>query len=61
MLVLSRHIGERIFIGDDITICVIDIRNGNKVRIGVDAPRSVPVMREELVPERGKAEKPPAA
>ena len=47
MLVLSRKVGESIVIGDDVTIWVVDIR-GDKVRIGVDAPREVPVTRSEL-------------
>jgi carbon storage regulator len=50
MLVLSRHLGERIIIGEHpnlITITLIDIR-GDKVRIGVDAPKHVAVNREEI-------------
>lgn len=47
MLVLSRHVDERIFIGDDIIITVVAIR-GDKVRIGVDAPAHMPVHREEV-------------
>lgn len=46
MLVLSRHKGEAIRIGDDITIVVVEIRDG-KVRLGVDAPE-VPVHRSEV-------------
>jgi carbon storage regulator len=48
MLVLSRRIGEKIYIGDNITVTVTDIDRG-KVRLGVEAPRDVPVFREELV------------
>lgn len=47
MLVLSRKIDEKIFIGDDITIVIVDIRN-NKVRIGIEAPNNVDVLREEI-------------
>ncbi len=47
MLVLSRHRGELIRIGDDVSIMVIDIR-GDKVRLGIDAPKEVPVYREEI-------------
>lgn len=50
MLVLSRHINQQIVIGegaDRITICVVDIR-GDKVRLGIDAPNTVPVHREEV-------------
>jgi len=47
MLILGRHPGEKIRIGDDITIEVVDIR-GDKVRLGVDAPMEVPVHRQEV-------------
>jgi carbon storage regulator len=47
MLVLSRKRNEKIIIGGDIEICVVDIR-GDKVRIGVTAPRALPVHREEV-------------
>ena len=47
MLVLSRHRGERIIVGDDIAITVMDIR-GDKVRIGIDAPSEVTIHREEV-------------
>jgi carbon storage regulator len=47
MLVLSRKKEESIIIRDDITITVIGIR-GDKVRLGIDAPRSVPVHRKEI-------------
>ncbi|WP_210479791.1 carbon storage regulator CsrA [Naasia sp. SYSU D00948] len=48
MLVLTRKKGERVMIGDDIVITVIDIR-GDGVRIGFDAPRGVPIQRAEVV------------
>lgn len=51
MLVLTRHPGERIRIGDDIWITVIDIHYG-KVRLGIDAPATVEIMREELIPAK---------
>lgn len=47
MLVLSRYVNERIKIGDDITILVVEV-NGNKVRLGIEAPRSLAVHREEV-------------
>ena len=46
-LVLSRREGERIFIGDDIKITVLQIK-GNTVRIGLDCPRDLPIHREEV-------------
>jgi len=47
MLSLSRKEGERIFIGDDIIITLVQIR-GDKVRIGIEAPKDVSVHREEI-------------
>ena len=47
MLILSRKINEKIMIGDDISISIIEIR-GDQVRIGVDAPKSVKVFRQEV-------------
>lgn len=47
MLVLSRRKGEAVIIGHSVTVTVIDIR-GDQVRVGIDAPRSVPVHREEI-------------
>ena len=47
MLVLSRKKDEKIVIGDKITIMVIEIR-GDKVRLGIDAPRDVTVHRQEV-------------
>jgi carbon storage regulator len=49
MLVLSRKCEEEIFIGDDITITVLEIRY-DKVRIGIVAPKEVPVNRAEIAP-----------
>lgn len=50
MLVVSRKIGERILIGDKIAITVVKVSSG-AVRIGVEAPAEMPVMREELAEE----------
>ncbi|MEX2196690.1 MAG: carbon storage regulator CsrA [Thermoleophilaceae bacterium] len=47
MLIVTRRPGERIMLGPDITVEVMEI-TGNSVRIGIAAPRSVPVYREEL-------------
>jgi carbon storage regulator len=47
MLVLSRKLGEKIQISENITITVLDIDRG-KIRLGIDAPRNVTVLRQEL-------------
>ncbi|MEH6552129.1 MAG: carbon storage regulator CsrA [Pseudomonadales bacterium] len=47
MLVLSRRIGERLIIADNIHISVLGISQG-QVRIGIDAPRNIDIHREEL-------------
>jgi carbon storage regulator len=47
MLILSRKINEKIMIGDDISVSIIEIR-GDQVRIGVDAPKTVKVFRQEV-------------
>lgn len=47
MLVLSRKVGERILIGEDIAVTVVRITGGG-VRIGIEAPVELPVIREEL-------------
>jgi len=47
MLVLSRKVGERIQLGDQITVTLVKIQ-GNTVRIGIEAPPNMPVVREEL-------------
>jgi carbon storage regulator len=49
-LVLSRKRNEKILIGDDISIMIVDIR-GDQVQIGIDAPRGIPVHREEVAIE----------
>jgi len=48
MLVLSRKRDERIVIGDNIVITVVDVR-GDKVRLGIEAPAEVPVHRQEVL------------
>jgi carbon storage regulator len=47
MLIITRRPGEKIMLGDDTVIEVIEV-SGSSVRIGIDAPRSIPVYREEI-------------
>jgi carbon storage regulator len=47
VLILTRRVGENVIVGDDIVISVIEVR-GDAVRIGIQAPRSVTVHREEV-------------
>jgi carbon storage regulator len=52
MLVLSRKLGEKIVIGDNIVVTVVKI-DRNQVRLGIEAPHDVPVYREEIAPSAG--------
>lgn len=48
MLVLSRRVGERLMIGDDVVVTVLEVRSDG-VRLGIDAPRSVVINRAEII------------
>ncbi len=48
MLVITRKIGERFLIGDNIWVTIVDIDNG-RARIGITAPREISIKREEIV------------
>jgi carbon storage regulator len=54
MLILTRRVGETVVIGDDVTITVLGVK-GNQVRVGINAPKSIAVHREEIY-ERIKRE-----
>ena len=57
MLILSRKVNEKVVIGEDISISIIEIR-GDQVRIGIDAPKNVKVFRQEVfdaIKEENKA------
>ncbi len=55
MLVVSRKVGQRIFIGDKITVTVVKVGNSG-VRIGIEAPREMAVVREELAEQLRQAD-----
>jgi carbon storage regulator len=47
MLIITRRPGEKIILGDDVTVTVMEV-SGQTVRIGIDAPKSLPIYREEI-------------
>jgi carbon storage regulator len=58
MLVLSRKLGEKIYISDNICITIVDIDRG-KIRLGIEAPRDVPIFRQELLTDKKDVEPAP--
>ncbi len=53
MLTLARRLGERLCIGDDIVVQVVDVE-GQQVRLGIEAPKEVQIWREEILPAEGE-------
>ena len=47
MLILTRRVGETLMVGDDVSITVLGVK-GNQVRVGINAPKDIPVHREEI-------------
>jgi carbon storage regulator CsrA len=47
VLILTRRVGETVMIGDEVTVTVLRVK-GNQVRLGVNAPKSISVQREEI-------------
>ncbi len=47
MLILTRRVGETLMVGDEVSITVLGVK-GNQVRLGVDAPKTIAVHREEI-------------
>lgn len=58
MLKLTRKVGETVMIGDNVTVAIIGVK-GNQIRIGINAPKDVPVHRKEIY-ERIRHEQLPA-
>lgn len=54
MLVLSRKRGEKIYVGENVCVTVVEIDRG-VVRLGIEAPRDVPIYREEIRPKKEDA------
>ena len=53
MLVLSRKKGEKIVIGEDIVLTIVEVR-GDRVRVGIDAPREVSIVRPDAIEKETK-------
>lgn len=51
MLVLTRKLGEKVIIDNNISVTVVDIR-GNKVQLGINAPKHICILREELIKQQ---------
>lgn len=47
MLILTRRVGETVMIGNDVTVTILGVK-GNQVRVGINAPKTVAVHREEI-------------
>ncbi|HUG17421.1 MAG TPA: carbon storage regulator CsrA [Planctomycetaceae bacterium] len=58
MLVLSRRVGEGVCIGDNVKVTIVRI-DGNQIRLMIDAPRSIPILREELLRTPDKPQEKP--
>lgn len=56
MLILTRRVGETLVIGNEITVTVLSVK-GNQVRIGINAPKTVSIHREEIYQRINKFEK----
>lgn len=52
MLVLTRNVGEEVFIGDDIRIMIVDVQSGKQVKLGITALPSVEIHRREIYEDR---------
>lgn len=52
MLVISRHVREKVLIGDDIFVQILEIKGNNTVRLGIEAPDDVKIFREEILKDK---------
>lgn len=52
-LVVSRRVGQRLLIGDDITLTVVTVKSNGAVRMAINAPKGVRILREEVPPNDG--------
>jgi carbon storage regulator len=57
MLILTRRVGETVIVGNDVAVTIVGVK-GNQIRIGISAPRNVPIHREEIY-ERIRREQQP--
>jgi carbon storage regulator len=60
MLVLTRKVGERVWIGDDIAVTIVKLAGGG-VRLGIEAPPKYVVVRDELKARTSSSDEPPSA
>lgn len=58
MLILTRRVGETVMIGDEVTVTILGVK-GNQTRVGINAPKSVAVHREEIYEMLKRKAKPP--
>ena len=56
MLILTRRVGETVIVGNDVTVTIVAVK-GNQIHIGINAPKHVPIRREEIY-DRNRREHP---
>jgi carbon storage regulator len=58
MLVLTRRLAQTILIGNDVTVTILEVK-GDRVRLGVNAPRETPIVRQEVIEKIAAPTSPP--